>query len=449
MAATETKPAPAVFQEHFAAREEALSARGGPQLHEIRRRGLARFVELGFPTFKDEDWRQTPLAPVLDVAWTPAEPPAAMPSPAALRPFLFGDEVTARLVFVNGCFSPSLSFRGEVPDNVFIGSLAEALSTQPDWVREHLAQQLGFENQPFAALNTAFIADGAAVYVPRGVTLPQPVHLLFLSSGDAGPSVAYPRSLVVVEESAGLSLVEHYASLSDRPTLTNAASEVVCGENSRVDHYKVQSEGKGARHVGAMQARQARGANYTHHSISLGAAWARHDLSTLLAGEGVEALLHGLFVLTGEQLCDHHTRIEHAAPHCRSFELYKGVLDQRARGVFNGRIYVHREAQKTDSKQSNGNLLLSDDAVVFTKPQLEIFADDVKCTHGATIGRLDEDAFFYMRSRGIGREESRTLLIYAFASEVIDRIRIEPLRRQLLRALVEHLPNGRIIKEVA
>src|SRR5262249_887706 len=271
----------------------------------------------------------------------------------------------------------------------------------------HLARHARFQTNAFTALNTAFIRDGACVLVPKGKTLTEPIHLLFVSSTFGEGAVAHPRNLIVVGPSSQITLVEEYVALDESVYFSNAVTEVVAGENAVIDHYKVQRESREAFHIATVQVHQERSSNFSCHSIGLGGGLARTDINVMLDGEGCECVLNGLYLATGHQLIDNHTRIDHAKPHCTSHELYKGILDGKGRGVFNGKIYVHQDAQKTDAKQTNQTLLLSDDAVINTKPQLEIFADDVKCTHGATVGQLDDNAIFYLRSRGIDAAAAR------------------------------------------
>ena len=289
--------------------------------------------------------------------------------------------------------------------------------------------------------------DGAFVYIPKAKVLEEPIHLLFVSTARGKPTVSYPRNLIIVGYSSQATIVESYVGLENDLYFTNVVTEIVGGENALIAHYKLQWESKEAFHIATVEAHLDRSSNFSSHSIDLGGALVRNDVNAVLDGEGIDCTLDGLYIVTGQQHVDNHTRIDHVKPHCISRELYKGVLDGKARGVFNGKIYVHKLAQKTDAKQTNKNLLLSEDAVIDTKPQLEIFADDVKCTHGSTVGQLDQDAIFYLRSRGLGREAARGLLTYAFAGEMISRIRVEPIRRKLSEILLTGLPQGQRVEE--
>ncbi|MCI0420515.1 MAG: Fe-S cluster assembly protein SufD, partial [Acidobacteria bacterium] len=323
------------------------------------------------------------------------------------------------------------------------GSLAEVLEKQAELVQPHLARYAGVSKEPFAALNTAFTADGAFIYLPKDSVVEEPIHLLFLSTGERNrPLVSHPRILVLAEANSQARILESYASLGEGVYFTNAVTEVVAGENAFIDHYKLQRESLEAFHISTVQVQLGRSANVSTQSISLGGALTRNHVNTVLDGEGGEATLNGFYLVNGRQHVDNHTCIDHAKPHCNSHELYKGILDGKARGVFNGRIIVRPDAQKTDSKQTNKNLILSEEALVNTNPQLEIYADDVKCTHGATIGQLDADSIFYLRSRGIDLESARHLLTYAFAGDFIHRLKIEPLRIALEKSLFARLAEG-------
>jgi Fe-S cluster assembly protein SufD len=317
---------------------------------------------------------------------------------------------------------------------MIVASLAEVLEKAPDKVEPWLGQYARFDDHPFVALNTAFLRDGALVWVPRGVIVEKPIHLMFVSSSTG--IVTFPRNLFVAGENSQVTLVETYAG--EGAYFTCPVTELVAGPASVVDHYKLQVESRQAFHMATFQIEAERSCAPSSHSISIGGALVRNDVNAVLDGEGIDCILNGLYLGEGRQVIDNHMRVEHARPHCASHELYKGVLDGAARSVFNGLIHVHPGAQKTDAKQSNRNLLLSASAIANSNPQLEIFADDVKCTHGSTVGQLDEDAIFYLRSRGIGEEAARSLLTYAFASDIVERI------KELLFA---RLPQGEVVRQ--
>ena len=407
----------------------ANGASGAPAwLKELRDRGIARFGELGFPTTKQEAWRFTSVAPLTETAFDLAHPALRLPTPDAIKPFLLSDG--PRLVFINGFLARSLST--PLLGDVRLDGLAQTLVDAPDLVRQHLSKYAPFVDRPFAALNTAFVRDGAFVHVPAKMTIDEPIQLLFLATpADRARLVTHPRNLIVLEREARATVVETYAALGGGVYWTNAVTEVVVGDDARVDCYRVQRESDRAYHVAVTDVHQGRDTTVNVHAVSFGAALARHDLRGTLAGPGGYLILNGLYLLAGEQHADHHTAIDHAAPHCESHEYFNGVLDGRSRGVFNGRIIVRPGAQKTDSKQTNNNLLLSADAHADSQPQLEIYADDVKCTHGSTVGPLDPKALFYLRSRGIGEAEARRLMTYGFAAEILNRMDVAPLRAQL------------------
>jgi Fe-S cluster assembly protein SufD len=412
-------------------------ARGAPAwLRELRDGAIARFGELGFPTTKQEEWRFTSVAPIAGTPFTLAPAPdSRLPTPADLAPFLLGD---AALVFVNGRYSAALSRASGRPAGR-VESLATALGREPGLLERHVGRYAEFRDHPFAALNTAFIADGAFVHVPARVTREQPVQLLFLSVPGPLPLVSHPRNLIVVEREARAVIVETYAALADgggggsegQAYWTNAVTEIVVADGARVDHHRLQLESARAYHVATTQAHQGRDTTVNLHAVAFGGALARHDLRGTLAGPGGRLILNGLYLLEGAQHVDHHTVIDHAQPHCESHEYFNGVLDGRSHGVFNGRIIVRPGAQRTDSKQTNHNVLVSPHAQADSQPQLEIHADDVKCTHGSTVGPLDERAVHYLRSRGLDAEGARRLLTYGFAAEILGRMDVAPLRERL------------------
>jgi Fe-S cluster assembly protein SufD len=410
---------------------------GGRTLLTARKAAFDRFQTLGFPTTKHEEWRFTNVAMIAKTAFAPAGR-----APADVEPALW-----PRLVFVNGHFDEPLSTLDGLPPGVRARSLAEALLDEADGVQEHLARHAAYEEQAFVALNTAFMADGACIEVPGGVQVKHPIELLFVATGGPEPVVTHPRNLIVAGPGSGLNIIERYVGNGQGVYFTNAVTEMVVGENAAIDHCKVNQESSQAYHIGTLQLNQDRNSTVTSHTVTVGGALVRNDISTLLDGDGGHCDLNGLYLTSGRQHVDNHLRVEHAKPNCDSREFFKGVLDGQSKAVFTGRIVVHEDAQKTDAKQTNMNLLLSADAQVDTKPQLEILADDVKCTHGATVGQIDEDAVFYLRSRGIDETTARGVLIHAFAQESLDRIGTEPLQRQLREILDERLPYGHLLPE--
>jgi Fe-S cluster assembly protein SufD len=377
----------------------------------LREAAFRRFSELGFPTTHDEEWRFTNVAPIARTRFE--------------RPISNWD-VTP------GVF-PSMFFNGRVAVDSFPKGVRLAT---PEEIEAHLAKYASYENRAFVALNTAFLNDVVALRIERGAVIEEPIHILYGGPWvDGSPIAVHPRVLILAGPASQCSIIESYVS-GKGAYFTNAVTELAMGEGAVVDHYKVQTEGLEAYHVGATFAALGRSANLSTTSIALGGSLVRNDLDVVLA-EGGEATLNGLYIVNGSQHIDNHTAIDHAKPHGTSREVYKGIQDGKASAVFNGRVIVRPDAQKTDSKQTNKNLVLSEEAVIDTKPELQIFADDVRCTHGATIGQLDAESLFYMQSRGIGKKEARSLLTYAFAQDVVDRIKPRGLKDSLERILVE------------
>ena len=415
-------------------------SRGPAWVVPARRAAFERFAATGFPTPKDEEWRFTPLGPVASTAWRTA--PVGTARAAELDPFQFGHPEWITLVFVNGRYAPDLSRRGTLPTGVVIETLAEALAKDPELARRTLERPVTPGQPSLASLNAAFAADGTVIRVGANTDLGDPVHLLHVATREAEGGVISPRTLIVVERGARAQIVETYAGLSDAASFTNAATAVEVAAGGWVEHTRIQRESLAAYHIGFTRVDQDRDSHYRSFTLAMGGAIARHDLHARLGAENVETLLYGLYLGDGTQLVDNHTVLFHDEPNCRSWEVYKGILDGKSRAVFNGKVLVKPEAQKTDAKQTNRNLLLSDGAKVDTKPQLEIFADDVKCTHGATVGRLDEIAHFYLQSRGIPRAEAQRLLTYAFAAEVVAEVASEPVREALDRLVRRRLQGA-------
>jgi Fe-S cluster assembly protein SufD len=408
-------------RDHYMA-EFQKAAKSLPGLGPARKAALERFGRLGLPAGSEESWRFTDIAPIVETPFRSVTRPG---DPARVADLARGPLQKCQLTFVDGLYAPRFS-TAEFPEGVTAGPMPY----RDEKIAERLGQLVPVDGRAFVALNAAFTRDGAFVRIARGVKFQAPLHLLFLSTDRGAPYVTHPRILIVAEDDAQLSVVESYVGLSG-VYLTNAVTEIFLGDNSTVDYTKVQRESHQAYHVAALQVRQGRGSHFRSHSIALGAAISRNDAGTELAGEGSEATLNGLFEGTGRQVVDNHTTIDHASPHTTSRELYKGILGGQSRGVFDGRILVRAAAQKTNAMQASRNLLLSKDALVNTKPQLEILANDVKCKHGATVGQLDENVLFYLRSRGIGLADARRLLIHAFASEILDQVSVAEVKAQL------------------
>ena len=413
-------------------------------MQQLREDAWERFSARGFPTTHDEDWRFTNLASVAKIPFRRVLKSNVAHLAKEIEPFRLPGAL-CQLVFVNGHFAPELSEADSVPTSLEWCALKRAVdcgieSCAPGGIEQHLGRYADVRRDVFAALNTALWDDGAYLRIRRGAVIDRPVHLLYVSAGEAGQIAAqqimtHPRTVIVAEEHSHASVVEDYISIGDEAAFSNAVTELVAGEGAVVSHYLVERENLASFNVSTLRIEQARAANVSSHSILLGGGIVRNNVHPVLAGEGTECLINGLFVGAGRQHLDNYMLVEHAQPHGASRQFYNGILAGEARGVFHGRIVVHKDAQKTDAKQTNRNLLLSDSARIDTKPQLEIYADDVKCTHGATIGQIEEEQLFYLRSRGFPEREARNLLLYAFAAECLDRMK-EPAVREFAEALI-------------
>ncbi len=462
---TETAAITGFYQSAFE-RMEREGFNGQPEaVRNMRLSAMERFMQLGFPTTRMEAWRNTSVEPIAGTEFH--LPDWDLPA-AGLQSL---DSVTLedslRVVVVGGRIRPELSRLDGLPQGVEIRGLAEALGSIPEQVLPHLGRYADFNEQAFAALNTAFLYDGVFISVPPGVVVDRPVHLLYISTaatrlhyhyarldaGQAGQAatVSHPRTLVVAGENSWLTVVEHYVGLPgvqtglpSGPIFTNAVTEIAAGAGSVVDYVRVQQESDNTTHIATVQTHQDADSRVGLHTFTVGGGLVRNDVNTVLAGEGAEAALNGLYLVRGRRHVDNHTRIDHVAPHCTSRENYKGILDDRGHAVFNGRIVVHTDAQKTNATQSNQNLMLSDKALVNTNPQLEIYADDVKCTHGSTVGQVDEETMFYFLSRGIDRETARRLLIHGFTQEVIGLVENDNVRKYVDGLVSRWLPDGHV-----
>jgi Fe-S cluster assembly protein SufD len=409
-------------------------------LASLRQAGAVAFAEQGFPTLQHEDWRFTNLATLEKLSIQPAGQVVANGAESRLLDAAAFVKLPGnRLVFVNGFFSAKLSSIKSLPGGARVESLAAALAKDPALVEKHLGKYLQTANNSFAALNQAFFTDGAFIAIPQGVEIAEPVQLIYLSSTKQAGETIQPRNLIIAEANSKATIVESYLTTGSAAYFTNAVTEIVAGDNASIEYLKLQDEAAEAFHIATIAGEFGRASNVTVHSFALGAKLSRNNIRTKLAGEGLECILNGLYLTKNEQLADHHMIVEHAQPHCASHEYFNGILDDKSKGVFHGRIYVHPIAQKTDAKQTNKNLLLSDDATADTKPQLEIYADDVKCTHGATIGQLNDESIFYLRARGIPEATARRMLIHAFAGEIVERIRCVPVREELDKIVWDRL----------
>ena len=434
------------YLSHFRDVESSLADSGPAWLHRIRKSALERFAELGFPTARraNEGWKYTNVGPIAKASFchTPQVARNGL-SPAELQRAAPWHQEWFNLVFVNGHYSEALSTPPPAPDGVQVESLAEAILSDPDVVKKHLTRYASFEDDGFTALNTAFVQDGAFVHIPKGETLESPLHLVFVSTDLGEPSISYPRVLVVADAGSKATIIESYVGLGDSRYFTNAVAEMVVGEGAQVDHYRLLAESENAFHVGVARVHQGENSTFTSRAFAKGAALGRYDLYVLLDGEGGLCTLEGLYMTSGRQHMDNFINIDHAKPQATSRLYYKGILAGKSRAVFGGTVHVRKEAQKTDSMQTDKNLVLSPDAEVDSKPALFIYADDVKCGHGATAGNIDPETVFYMRSRGLDLDAASRLLIYGFASEIIDTVEVDEFRAYLERLFLESLPSYR------
>lgn len=422
------------FINQFQEFERSLNGEKDSHFHQMRKSALDEFSKLPIPTQKDEEWKYTNISPLLKHNFVSAK--KAKVNSAKINKFLFDQLEHSLMVFVNGHFAPELSRLKDIPGNIKVSSLSEELKNNNPIISEHLGKYAVQENQIFTALSTAFTNDGAFIYVPDGKIVENAIHIIFLTSSEH-KVFTQPRNLFIAGKNSQVTIIEHYVSDDASVYFTNSVTEIIADENAVVDHIRLQEESSKAFHIARMEIDQERSSNFSSHLISTGAEFARNDFNARFNDEGSECTLNGLFMIKENQLFDAHTMIDHAKPHCQSHEHYKGILQDKSKGVFNGKVMVRQDAQKTNAFQENNTILLSDDAVMNTKPQLEIFADDVKCSHGATIGKLDQNAMFYLKSRGIGDEAATAILIHAFASDVITSIKI-PALRDYLEKIISH-----------
>jgi Fe-S cluster assembly protein SufD len=407
-------------------------------LRTLRQAGFDRFSETGFPTTHDEDWRFTNISAIVQTNFQLNGNGHRIPTSSQIDPYHVTG-AASQLVFLDGRFSKELSALGQLPAGITVKNLAAQIADAPQTLEPYLGRYLDIQRDAFSALNTAFMEDGAFIHIAKRAGLDAPIHLLFVSTSHDAPVMIHPRNLIVAEEGAQATIIEDYVSLGGAPALCNTATELIAGDNAVVSHYMIEREDTQAFNISTLRIEQGRSANVSSHSVLIGGALVRNNVHPVLAGEGGECLINGLFIGNGRQHLDNYMLVEHAKPHCGSRQFYNGILDGKSHGVFHGRIVVHKDAQKTDAKQTNRNLLLSDQAQIDTKPQLEIYADDVKCTHGATIGQMEENALFYLRSRGIDEVSARRLLLMAFASECLDRMQQGPARTHVEGLIHAHL----------
>jgi Fe-S cluster assembly protein SufD len=427
----------------FRKQSARLAGANLPWLKNARVRAIEQFAELGFPTTKNENWKYTSLTSLGGRGLQPSMPGEARVDCLAAIANLKLDNDAHLLVFVDGHFSEKLSARNALPNGVILSDLNATLATHP----EQLARFFG--ETKFAtgvgALNGALFGDGYVLIVPDRTEIEVAIHVLFLQT--ARDTICNVRNIIIAESGSRARVIEHFATLGDFAYFNNISTEISTARDSRIEHLKLQQESTAASHIADIRATQAQASEFASYSFALGGLLSRNDIATYFDGEHGHCTMNGLYLTQGKQIVDHHTRVDHAKPRCVSREFYKGILDGTSRAVFNGKVIVHKDAQQTDASQSNRNLLLSDNAEVDTKPELEIYADDVKCAHGATVGQLDMNQLFYLRSRGIDEAAARTLLIFAFAEDLVSGLTYLPLRQRMEQILMSRLPDADLLKE--
>ena len=427
------------YIESFKTYESKLNGDSKSFLHQLRKDALKQFTETNFPTLRNEEWKYTDISSIVKLNFTPAinSTPERF-TKEQINKFLFKDFDCHLLVFVNGIYSEELSLINNLPKGVVVGSLKKLAKENPSVIDSYIGKLSKIDNA-FNALNTAYAVDGLVIVVPDGKILEKPIQVLYLNSSSDETMLASPRNLIVVGKNSQASVIANYRGISEKAYLNNSVTEIFIDEDAIINLYKIQNESDEAYHIEKVQATQKKNSVLNHYNITFGGAIVRNDINSVLDGENIETHYYGLYMINGKQHVDNHTFVDHAKPNCMSNELYKGILDDNARGVFNGKIIVRQDAQKTNAYQQNKTILLSKTATIDTKPQLEIFADDVKCSHGATVGHLDDVSEFYIRSRGVPQELAKSMLIRAFANDVIETIKIEPLKEQINHMIFEHL----------
>ena len=428
------------YQETFARLHDHLPGAGVPWIARMRDQAMAEFQQQTFPDTRVEAWKYTDLRSLQRHSFSPAVASQRI-NESALEPWLFNHEPMHRLVFVDGRFAPDLCPFQTWLDGVTLTSLATVMEHSPDTLETVLGHTLAPDRPGFDAMNTAFLQDGAFIKLERDAVLEQPVHLLFISTGQA-EGMTTVRNIIQAGPGSAATVIESWVALKDASSLTNTITEIVLHENAALTHYKLEQEGVAAMHIGGLYVQQDRNSHLNAHSIALGSRLVRNEVQVDLNGRGAECRLNGLTLTHGQQHVDNHTRIEHHSPQASSNECYKGILDDRSRTVFSGRIVVHPGAQQTQAQQSNHSLLLSREAEADARPQFEIYADDVQCTHGCTVGELDANALFYLRSRALDEDAARSLLVYAFAADVLERMHLDPVRHYLQQQLAERLTGS-------
>lgn len=412
-----------------------------------RQSALNLFKENGFPGTRQENWKYTDTKPIAKKAFSHSNQSTVTISSDEINAIRFQDLDCYEIVFINGVFSEEFSNINKLPDNVVIESLATAMEKDSELLEKHLAQYADNKVSSFTALNTAFIQHGTYINILKNTVVDKPINILYISKDSGNAFASHPRNLIVMAEHSEATLIENYIGLDDASYFTNAVCEVFLAASAVLKHYKIQQESLNAYHVGNLNTMQYKDSRFVSHSISLGGSLVRNDIHGQLDAEGAEIIMNGLYMTNNKQHVDNHTRVDHIKPNTHSSENYRGVLNGKSRGVFNGKVVVHPQAQKIEAYQNNANLLLSDDAEIDTKPELEIYADDVKCSHGATVGQLDQNMLFYLQSRAIDEETARSLLTYAFADEVLKDISVTQVKNRLEYLIVGQLPDADLIRE--
>lgn len=424
--------------DQFKVFESELNGKSQKPMHKIRQQAIQSFDGLGFPTTKHEEWKYTNLGKVLKEAYEFGKDSPLQK--ADIQSVMLPDMGNCNtIVFVNGVYTPSLSTIVSAEDVLVVKDLEEAYETHEALVAPYFGKLTNTQEEALIALNTAFAQKGVFIHVPANKVVEEPTILYFISDARQGNCGTQPRSLIVIGQSAQATFVDKTDTIGDHASFSNSVTEIVVESNARMEHYKVQNDTEKASYVGTTQIHQSSDSYYANTTVSLNGALVRNNLNAALDGSNIESHMFGLYMLTGKTHVDNHSIADHLKPHSFSNELYKGILDGNSTGVFNGKIFVRQDAQKTNAYQQNRNILLSDNSSINTKPQLEIWADDVKCSHGATTGNLEEEALFYLRSRGIAETEARALLIHAFGNEIVEKVTLKPLRLYLEKLVMERL----------
>jgi Fe-S cluster assembly protein SufD len=433
---------------NFDSFEKKLNGESKSYLHQVRKDALKELEQQSFPTLKNEEWKYTDVSPILNNNFVPAVN-SVQPdiTKSDIEKYLFKNFNYHLVVFLNGIYSEELSDIKELPKGVIAGSLNYNYKLHAKLIDQHINKLSKTENA-FNALNTTYAFDGFIAVIPDGVVIEKPFQVLYLNSSETENVLSIPRNLIIAGKNSQISIIANYFGNGSQKYFDNIVTEVYLDENAIVDIYKIQNEKDDSFHIEKVQALQKQNSVFNHYNINFGGAIVRNDINSLHDQENIETHFYGLYLAHGNQHVDNHTFVDHAKPNCISNELYKGILDDNSRGVFNGKIMVRKDAQKTNAYQSNKTILLSKTAKINAKPQLEIYADDVKCSHGTTVGQLDEEHEFYIRSRGVPQDIAKSMLIRAFANDVLDKIKIEPLREQLNHRIFEHLHRVEIQNQI-